>query len=927
MGGSSVNLSVYCKSFMSGSYAEFDSASLLQLGGIPLSALVVPVIFIVALVSILAYWKKVHIPKQAAKKLAVIKKFIENGKMKGRVENYTVEENTSLWYMGTIFASHTKKGGAKKPLQPIIEQLVEKEFLHYFYENGEKTLIGMCQELADHNYNEFLSILSNEILRKIEEKQFELKLEDNEFRIRCWRLSSLLVKKPELGGDLKVLIESASIPIQELQTKTHLREEFVPYISQIMVRAWEYAPWIAKWLPEVFLPFDLEYKMYFLKELDQISHGILSYKKMPLIDAIASTIKLKTIIEKPEEEWEVFFADLIKVGYKQKIAPLDTSGIEEIEYKKRFELAAVLIKSHSQMQIDEIIGKLLSIEESERESFFDYDVPEAISDYCSDKGWESYPLMKYNRRAILDVIRKSQQKSTSSDRRSRKRSRHYEVNYDGSQTPKQKSGRSVSLIPFIQGIPDDIIAKIRENPGSQSILRYTMGNILVDRLRTGNYEIASVIKLYGPPYDKIVDIVGANINATILKGGNDRNLHECLLTLQSVLLESGASKKKIKEISDWVKLWSTINEKTRDVKEDYEYPSKLLDVIEDTKGELDPLLIAQQALSLIGPDLEKCINIFHNIDARSFNQKMYETRVEESRKRLEAVKHAYYKLQILSKNQRLNVTDEVRKSFIQISEEILGFVTKCRREDFLERMQHFPLDFGAVLDPGALVKTTVERAAFVYLPPAYHTFPLPALKVLDEFLKTPESIPFSGNKAHGIIVSPDYWVFAIAVGMTLQPVVAYAEQTYSDFFVPEYLKTAALAFKKGEVPIEKLLRRVIPDFENLDSSNLLVTLFKQLTDQHFFQGVITREFIIEALKFGGWDVSLADKIIEEKDYCIFCSFALPEDAKECPNCKRAVQKFDLSTITPEDMEIDLDALGVGGSSGGGPLTSAGKEDM
>ena len=241
-------------------------------------------------------------------------------------------------------------------------------------------------------------------------------------------------------------------------------------------------------------------------------------------------------------------------------------------------------------------------------------------------------------------------------------------------------------------------------------------------------------------------------------------------------------------------------------------------------------------------------------------------------------------------------------------------------------MQHFPLEFAAVLEPGALVKTTIERASFVYLPPAYHTFPLPALRVLNEFLHHPQSIPYSGNKMHGIVVAPSYWVFAVAVGLTLQPMIAYAEQTYSNFFVPEYLKTAALAFKKGEASIEKLLRRVIPDFEKLDSSNLLVTLFKQLAEMHFFQGVITREFIIDALQFGGWDVSLADKIIEEKDYCVYCSYALPDGATVCPNCERPVQKIDLSTLTPEDMEIDLDAITGGFADGGTSTTDDDKEE-
>ena len=145
----------------SGSSVLIDSFNIRLMQGFPVTTMIIAAVVIAAIVGIIVYWRMVHIPKQQAKKLEVAKKFIENGKRKGGVEGYQVEENTALWYMGTIFASHTKKRGAKRPLRPVIEQLVEREFPEHFSDQGEKTLIGMCQELADHNYFEFLSILSD----------------------------------------------------------------------------------------------------------------------------------------------------------------------------------------------------------------------------------------------------------------------------------------------------------------------------------------------------------------------------------------------------------------------------------------------------------------------------------------------------------------------------------------------------------------------------------------------------------------------------------------------------------------------------------------------------------------------------------------------------------------------------------------------
>ncbi|MBS3794950.1 MAG: hypothetical protein KGY80_08635, partial [Candidatus Thorarchaeota archaeon] len=87
-----------------------------------------------------------------------------------------------------------------------------------------------------------------------------------------------------------------------------------------------------------------------------------------------------------------------------------------------------------------------------------------------------------------------------------------------------------------------------------------------------------------------------------------------------------------------------------------------------------------------------------------------------------------------------------------------------------------------------------------------------------------------------------------------------------------------------------------------------------LTEHDFFQGVITREHIIQALDYGDWDTTLADKIIEEQEFCVYCSYALPKGASVCPNCERAVEDFDLASMAGEEVEINLDGVAMGTGS-------------
>jgi hypothetical protein len=193
------------------------------------------------------------------------------------------------------------------------------------------------------------------------------------------------------------------------------------------------------------------------------------------------------------------------------------------------------------------------------------------------------------------------------------------------------------------------------------------------------------------------------------------------------------------------------------------------------------------------------------------------------------------------------------------------------------------------------------------MPETFHTFALPAIIVLNEYLTNPIRIPFVGSQQEGVLINPMFWVFGAALNLALRPILAHTESTYSNLFIHEYLKTTTLAVKKAEAPISKLLVIADPD---LTPENLLVKALKQLMDFHLLQGIITRDMVIDALEFGGWEIALADKIIEDKDYCVYCSFELPKDAQVCPNCERAVKEIDITSFAPEEVEVDLSQLGM-----------------
>ncbi|NHI89319.1 MAG: hypothetical protein EAX87_07335 [Candidatus Thorarchaeota archaeon] len=844
------------------------------------------IIAVVAIiVVVIVYWRKVRIPQQKAKKRQMVELFIENSRERGEVDDYYIEENSPLWYVGTIFASYKKKGGKQRDPAPVLEHLVTNEFPGSFEQGAEKTLMGMCLELAAHQEFSFLSWLSAAITKKMAAGQFSLKLKDNDFRMKCWQVAQLGTPAWRSRGLTNEDRAKLSNIITELQSKKDLQDEFIPYVAQVLMVSWDSSAMSRSWIADLFKPMSFEYKFEFLMQFRKVGG---TYEKMLLLDGILSGIKLKELLDKPEEEWEKIISEIVGAGYASRPIPFDTDDIAGFPFEKRFSMASVIQKNKTDLKNEESFSKLLFVDAKDHKKFYDYEIPQGILTHSMNmlksRVRETPAYISINRVGILSVLREYQDKRIDLE----------------------------TMMSFVNNVPESIQDKIHANPGTRGAFRYAISTVIIEKVRKSDFDsVAPLLKIYREPFDLVLNFVEKTINQTLVAHGNDKNLQQFLLTLQAELLESGSDKKSVRKIVDWLKLWSLIYETTKGAKQHHGYVAGLLDVVKETKGSFEPRAITEQVLTIINDEFERTVRIFRGTPR--LDNLTYRTRTDAAKAWMESVKHAYYKLLLMADNSGLELSDDDRDHMRKVAHEILGFVIRVRREDFLERMEHFPIDIGDVIDPGHLLKSSIEKSHFVLLPESFHTFPLPALIVLNEFLRNPIRLPFVGNKQQGVLINPMFWVFGASISLALIPTMVMAEQTYSNYFIGEYLKTAALAVKQAEEPIGKLLIKVDP---NLTAENMIVKSFKQLMDLHYLQGVITREMVIVALEFGGWNTALADKIIEEKDYCVYCSFELPKDAETCPNCGKPVVVLDVSAITPDEVQVDLSELGLDMAEGG-----------
>ena len=441
--------------------------------------------------------------------------------------------------------------------------------------------------------------------------------------------------------------------------------------------------------------------------------------------------------------------------------------------------------------------------------------------------------------------------------------------------------------------------------------------------------------------DRIVHIIILEYPANRIK--------TALLNCQSLLLERGICAPTVKKITAWLHLFEILDNATKECESNAEkiikiislirefphdeqlvraialIPLKILATLEQVyvylhkysevpSSELSQFVQSVQTASLsdfsddFSPDelLRGLTNIL--FDSRNVSAFGAVGKFRADSKILSlvpSIAKAYDQLLLISQDFSLSLTDELRGELSTILDRIFSTMIRIVRADFHQRRVSFKVHVDAMIDIPSFVRTCVNDTDRVIFPSPYGLFPIPLLRIYNEYLQNPPLFSTSCNPVNGLLTSHDFWTLSISLHLLLRGL-SSIDLTFTHLVLPEYLKTMVLALAKARDNLMKLLKDIEID---IDFKNLVVQHLQAITKMDAFQGVVTRDMLIDAFTFGGLDLSWIDLILAKHLYCIYCSYELPDNTTTCPNCGRTQPNIDLENLATEEIQIDFESIG------------------
>ena len=450
-----------------------------------------------------------------------------------------------------------------------------------------------------------------------------------------------------------------------------------------------------------------------------------------------------------------------------------------------------------------------------------------------------------------------------------------------------------------------IIEDLRKQEEQEMFLAHfrldTVNVIISESIPQGRKGAKYLLSAFRQSRYDIVNIIGSCMVSVLVIEKERKPILDFYKTIEEELVKMKAAKKAITRAGQWYSVLSSIHKKMGQAISEYDQIINLLDVIEETAGKFEPVIIAKQCLRMIERDLAQ--------EARSQSSAYLDSRVvhiygshsgklitkDKMKRWLDSIKKAYFKLILLTRNPSMKLGKDDKPRLQEIANSLLEFLVRSRIDDLIE----------TTADDRFLRNQVTD----VFFPQYYLSFPIPALYAVNEFFDNPYPLAaIIESRRPGIRIRVDRWKLAATVSLLDLPSRLFSDLTYIDFVVPEYLKTLALAVKHTEYDLNRFLAMynrmdITEDTDQKIAFNLMINIMRGLVDSSATQ--ITREQVIEALEFGEWDTSLCDKIIENKKYCIYCAFELPDNVGTCPNCERPIRDIDLSKTTFMDLDPDF----------------------
>ena len=462
---------------------------------------------------------------------------------------------------------------------------------------------------------------------------------------------------------------------------------------------------------------------------------------------------------------------------------------------------------------------------------------------------------------------------------------------DVKSVPKMLFDKATRLLTIIEkmkkkDVQEEILSPLRID---------TIGVIISESVARGNDGARYLLSAFEQTQVEIVNTIASCMISVLVIEKKRKPILNFFKKIEDELAQMNPNKETIIQVKEWSEVLSSIDKKMSQAISEYDQIINLLDVIEETRGKFEPTVIAEQCLRLIQQDLVTEVRAQSSAYLESRVLHLYDSlgdqliTKEKMKRWLDSIKKAYYKLLAITRNQKMKFTDDQRTRLLIIADTMMRFLISSRTKDLIEQTANEQFSRDQLVD--------------VFFPLYYLSFPIPALHALNEFFDNPYSLAATIEVRNPRIrIHVDKWKLAATVSLLDLPRLLFKDLTYIDYIIPEYLKTLALAMKQAEYDLNKFLS-IFEDDDSLTSVNIMVDIMKGLSNSSATQ--ITRDQIVEALEFGDWDSSLSDRIIENKKYCLYCSFELPDEVKICPNCKKPVKNLDFSKTTFIDVDPDF----------------------
>lgn len=778
-------------------------------------------------------------------------------------------------FLELYWIHHQKK---KKDTINQLNSFLEKEVLTALKPPNEDFFLEICQLAAISEEYDFLLPVVNNLGAHIQDGTITLQPK-NHIKIRSWMLIPNLLPSFTWGRDPQEdnrVFGRIEATIEQFKDELEFHSDLVSLYGKLIVKLSiedpNYHVKLESLVSALPVPLALAFLQSINQEIRRKEETKLKRIGGEISNLFAQRISIESLAIAPTRVWESFLNTLQEVGIAtipEDFFQIDSFNVMPLS--RRFELVNAIILGQKLKYDDKLKKtwiKLVSIDPSEKEEFYTFkEISSTVLMYFLNYWIEdpSQPIPEFillNKKAILDICLKFQLGKVP--------------------TP--------TIFSLFRSIPPEIYQKLMSEPDTRAILRLHLQASLLDKLVIGDYQdLPDGLNLIGSSFADLIEpleVISTNI---ILSSRGNRDLLSFLQDLQSNLLEEQASDIIIQKVASWLKLWSLVNKAAKG--DQWQYPVALLDIIEESPELIDPQYIFNQILDLMKPK-----EIQLHIENKAFGAW------------LEAVKQGYFKLRSITNNFSIAMQEKTREQLHALSDELLAFTIKTRRENLIQNIKGFSVN---ILDYIALESKfvpNIPKTIPILFPEPYFVFATPALRVLNEILHEPMILPLSGSGDSGLCVYPDYWVFTCALTFCVGfPVIVGGilnSDEYSDYSMNELIRTFSLAMKKAEPLLKEL---DIPRLPRIDSEVLVVEYFKQLTTLHAQQ--FSPEQIEEALVYGGWDPAIRKRIIEKKTYCLYCSFELSEADTTCSNCGKTVEEIDLASLSFDQIQLDLGEVG------------------